>query len=167
LQDDQGDLSRQEVIAEIGALDQRQQAELVASMWLGREDAEAEDWDELVQQALDRREIPTAVYLLDHPLLADDWLAGMERLGFGGLDNRSRRAEPSRFRLDDRVRVKGTGEIDHVAEVINYGPREPRYVLMQDLGKPHAKFYAHDDLELIEAGEAWALAEDPNPRRDK
>jgi hypothetical protein len=35
LQDDQGDLSRQEVMAEIGALDQRQQAELVALMWLG------------------------------------------------------------------------------------------------------------------------------------
>jgi len=64
--------------------------------------------------------------------------------------------------------VKGTGELDHVGEVINDGPqREPRYVLMQDLGKPHAKFYAHDDLELIEAGEAWALAEDPNPRRGK
>jgi len=68
-------------MAEIRALDKRQQAELVALMWLGRGDAEPEDCDELVQQALDRQEVPTAMYLLDHPLLADDWLAGMERLG--------------------------------------------------------------------------------------
>jgi hypothetical protein len=51
--------------------------------------------------------------------------------------------------------------------VINDGPpREPRYVLMQDLGKPQVPAHTHDDLELIEAGEAWALAKDPNPRLD-
>jgi hypothetical protein len=36
LQEDPGDLSHQEVMAEIRALDKRQQAELVALMWLGR-----------------------------------------------------------------------------------------------------------------------------------
>ena len=65
------------------------------------------------------------------------------------------------------MRVKSTGEIDYVGDVINDGPpREPRYVLMQDLGKPQIPAHTHDDLELIEAGEAWALAEDPNPRLD-
>jgi len=167
LRDDEEDFSRQEVMAEIRALDQRQQAELVALMWLGRDDAEPEDWDELVQQALDRQEVPTAVYLLDHPLLADDWLAGMERLGLGGLDSSSTRAEPSKFRIGDRVRVKRTGEVDHVGEVMDDDPRRGlRYVLMQDLGKSHVKSYAHDDLALIKPGDAWALAEDPNPRRD-
>jgi hypothetical protein len=107
------------------------------------------------------------MYLLDHPLLADDWLAGMERLGLGGLDPSSTRMQPSKFGIGDRVRVKSTGEIDYVGDVINDGPpREPRYVLMQDLGKPQIPAHTHDDLELIEAGEAWALAEDPNPRLD-
>jgi hypothetical protein len=54
-------------------------------MWLGRDDGEAADWDELVRQALERREVPTEDYLLDHPLLAEDWLDGMERLGLEGL----------------------------------------------------------------------------------
>jgi hypothetical protein len=29
--------------------------------------------------------VPTENYLLDHPLLAEHWLDGMERLGLGGL----------------------------------------------------------------------------------
>jgi hypothetical protein len=167
LQDNEEDYSRQEVISEISALDQRQQAELVALMWLGREDAEPEDWDELVQQALDRQEVPTALYLLDHPLLAEDWLAGMERLGLGGLDDSATRVEPSKFRVGDRVRVKRTGEVDYVGEVRDDDPRSrPRYALMQDLGGSHVKSYVHDDLVLIEPGDAWALAENPNPHRD-
>ena len=35
--------------------------------------------------ALERREVPTEDYLLDHPLVAEHWLEGMERLGLGGL----------------------------------------------------------------------------------
>jgi hypothetical protein len=85
LEDEEGDLTRQELLEEIRGLDSRQQAELVALMWLGRGDGEPEEWNELVEQALERREVPTEVYLLDHPLLADHWLEGMERLGLGGL----------------------------------------------------------------------------------
>ena len=85
LQDEEGDLTREEIIEEIRALEPRQQAELVALMWLGRDEGEAADWDELVQQALERREVPTENYLLDHPLLAEHWLDGMERLGLEGL----------------------------------------------------------------------------------
>jgi hypothetical protein len=85
LQDEEDDLSREEVIEEIRGLNPRQQAELVALMWLGREDGEAEEWEDLVTRALERREVPTENYLLDHPLLAEHWLDGMERLGVGGL----------------------------------------------------------------------------------
>jgi uncharacterized protein DUF3775 len=85
LQDEEGDLTREEIVGEIRVLEPRQQAELVALMWLGRDDGEAADWDELVRQALERREVPTEDYLLDHPLLAEDWLDGMERLGLEGL----------------------------------------------------------------------------------
>jgi hypothetical protein len=86
LQDEEGDLTREEIIGEIQALEPRQQAELVALMWLGRDEGEAADWDDLLQQALERREVPTESYLLDHPLLAEHWLDGMECLGLEGLD---------------------------------------------------------------------------------
>jgi hypothetical protein len=85
LQDEEGDLTREEIIGEIQALEPRQQAELVALMWLGRDEGEAADWDDLLQQAIERREVPTENYLLDHPLLAEHWLDGMERLGLEGL----------------------------------------------------------------------------------
>jgi hypothetical protein len=85
LQDEEGDLTREEIIEEIRALEPRQQAELVALMWLGRDEGEAADWDDLLQQAIERREVPTENYLLDHPLLAEHWLDGMERLGLEGL----------------------------------------------------------------------------------
>jgi hypothetical protein len=40
LQDEEGDLTREEIIEEIQALEPRQQAELVALMWLGRDEGE-------------------------------------------------------------------------------------------------------------------------------
>lgn len=85
LQDEEGDLSREEVIEEIQGLTPRQRAELVALMWLGRGDGEPEEWNDLVARAFERREVPTENYLLDHPLLAEHWLDGMERLNLGGL----------------------------------------------------------------------------------
>lgn len=85
LQDEGDDLSREEVVEEIRGLDPRQQAELVALMWLGRDEGAPEEFEGLVRLALERREVPTEDYLLDHPLVAEHWLEGMERLGFGGL----------------------------------------------------------------------------------
>src|SRR5262249_37118154 len=80
----EGDLSRVEVSEEIQGLTPRQRAELVALMWLGRGDGEPEEWDDLVARAFERREVPTENYLMDHPLLAEHWLDGMEDLGLGG-----------------------------------------------------------------------------------
>lgn len=85
LQEENDDLSREEVVEEIRGLAPRQQAELVALMWLGRDDGAPEDFADLVKQASERREVPTEDYLLDHPLVAEHWLEGMERLGLGGL----------------------------------------------------------------------------------
>jgi len=62
-----------------------QMNELVALMWLGRDDAEPEEWDNLVTLANDRRETPSAGYLLEHPLVADYWANGLDRLGYGTL----------------------------------------------------------------------------------
>ena len=85
LQVESGDLSREELVEELRGLSPFEQAELVALMWVGREDAEVEEWDAAVDQAKERREIPTESYLLDHPLLAEYWLEGLTKLGYDGL----------------------------------------------------------------------------------
>jgi len=94
LQDISGDLSREEVIEEIDGLNQTQQAELVALMWVGRDDAEPEEWAELLKLAEGRREVPASQYLLDHPLVADYWADALDKLGYGSM-------------------VEGVGEIRH------------------------------------------------------
>lgn len=79
-----GDLSREEVVEEIQGLSAREQAELVALMWLGRGDAEPAEWEDLVSQAMERAETPTEKYLLDHPHVADHWAEALDQLGLGG-----------------------------------------------------------------------------------
>jgi len=81
LKEEPDDLSLEEILEEIEGLDPDKQAELVALMWLGRGDAETEEWSELLRLAVERREAPTGPYLLDHPLLAEHWADGLEKLG--------------------------------------------------------------------------------------
>ena len=81
LQDSPDDLSREEIREEIQGLAARQQAELVALMWIGRGDAEPEEWEATVQLAEDVKNQPTPRYLLRHPLVAEHWEEGAERLG--------------------------------------------------------------------------------------
>jgi hypothetical protein len=81
LQDDQGDLSREEIREEIQGLDPRQQAELVALMWIGRGDADPEEWEKTIRLAHELKDSPTPQYLLRHPLVAEQWEEGAERLG--------------------------------------------------------------------------------------
>lgn len=83
LQEGPGDLSRAEIVQEIAGLNPDQQNELVALMWLGRGDFEPAEWKTAVRTASERREQPTASYLLSQPLAADYWAEGLERLGFG------------------------------------------------------------------------------------
>lgn len=81
VQDTRGDLSREELREEIRGLNDRQQAELVALLWLGRGDFDPEDWESAVGIARDRRDTPTEDYLLSQPLVAELWAEGAERLG--------------------------------------------------------------------------------------
>ncbi|MCP4316336.1 MAG: DUF3775 domain-containing protein [Hyphomicrobiales bacterium] len=85
LQEQTDDLSREEILEEIEGLDPDKQAELVALMWLGRGDMETEEWAELLKLAAERRETPTATYLLDHPLIAEHWAEGLGKLGYGSI----------------------------------------------------------------------------------
>jgi hypothetical protein len=81
VQDTPGDLSLLEIAQEIRGLNERQQAELVALLWVGRGDAEPEAWEETVEMARERRDTPTERYLLSQPLTAEYWSEGAERLG--------------------------------------------------------------------------------------
>lgn len=85
LQDDPDNLIRVEITAEVEDLEPDQQAELVALMWIGRGDMEPEEWDEALEMAADRRDGPTAVYLLTHPHVADYLDEGVDKL-LGGSD---------------------------------------------------------------------------------
>lgn len=79
------DLSREEVVEEIQGLSEAQRAELVALMWLGREDSDPAEWGDLVTRAAEDQEMPTEDYLLGHPLVADYWANGLERLGYASV----------------------------------------------------------------------------------
>lgn len=59
-----------EIAEFIEAMDEDEQCELVALAWVGRGDFSAAEWDDAVAQARQRREGPTAAYLLGIPLLA-------------------------------------------------------------------------------------------------
>lgn len=85
LQETDDDLSRDSLMEDIESLDTEKQAELVALMWLGRGDAEPDDWDSLYETAYERHETPTAEYLLGHPLLAEYWAGGLDALGLGSV----------------------------------------------------------------------------------
>jgi hypothetical protein len=80
LQDDPENLTRAHVVAAITDLEPDQQAELVALMWIGRGDMDAEEWTEAKELAIERHEGATADYLLSHPHVADYIEEGLDRL---------------------------------------------------------------------------------------
>jgi hypothetical protein len=53
LQESRDDQTRDEIRERIQGLNEREQAELVALTWLGRGDAEPEEWEQTVQLAYD------------------------------------------------------------------------------------------------------------------
>lgn len=83
LQEQPDDLRREEMMEELDALNVDHQNELVALMWIGREDYGPEEWVEVLKMANRRREGPTSEYLLSHPLVADYWADGLDLLGDG------------------------------------------------------------------------------------
>ncbi len=76
----------QELKDAIEALNQDEQAELVALTWVGRGDFSAEEWDEAVRTARQRGSSHTAEYLLGTPLLGDYLEEGMSQLGLAVED---------------------------------------------------------------------------------
>lgn len=81
LEDRGDDPTEDELRSWIDDLDDTQKAELVALMWLGRGDGEAQDFPQLVERARRARTGPTADYLLGEPQLAALLEEGLEALG--------------------------------------------------------------------------------------
>ena len=82
LADSGDDLVFQEVKQVIDDLEEAQQANLVALMWIGRGDFGAEEWDDALDQARQSWTEHTAEYLLATPLVADYLEDGLQSLGF-------------------------------------------------------------------------------------
>jgi len=81
LEDFQDDPVLSEVRQFIDGLDEDEIANLVALMWLGRGDYTIEEWDQMVTEARERQEQPTADYLMSTPLVADYLEDGLDTFG--------------------------------------------------------------------------------------
>ena len=76
----------QEIKDAIDGLNEDDQAELVALAWLGRGDFLAEEWEDAVRTARERRTGSTSEYLLGTPLAGDYLEEGLTRLGYAVED---------------------------------------------------------------------------------
>ncbi len=76
------DLTLLEIKTTIEDLEPDQQAALVALMWVGRGNYDADDWDAALADAQDRATVDTADYLLSTPLAADYLEEGLSALGY-------------------------------------------------------------------------------------
>jgi hypothetical protein len=92
LEDDGSDSVAAEMASFIGALNEDEQIDLVALMWLGRGDGTIEEWDDLCARAAERRNgyrkprQETVRYLLGEPLLGDLLAEGLEQFGSSWVD---------------------------------------------------------------------------------
>ena len=84
LQELSGDLTRAELVQEIESLNDDQQDALVTLYWIGRGDAEPQEWDGTLVLARQRHEGSTAEYLLSHPLVPDQIEEGWEKMRESG-----------------------------------------------------------------------------------
>lgn len=86
LEDFSSDPTLAEAAGFIDALNDDEQAHLVALCWIGRGTFEAEEIEEAVETAKAEHINATAGYLLGQPLLADYLEEGLEKLGYSASD---------------------------------------------------------------------------------
>jgi hypothetical protein len=86
LEDHGDDPVVEELTALINSLSVDEQVDLVALMWLGRDDSTADDWPALREEAARAHNERTAEYLLGTPLLGDFLEEGLSVLGYSCED---------------------------------------------------------------------------------
>jgi hypothetical protein len=82
LADHGGDYTLTELLGYIGEMNQRQRAELVALMWVGRGDYAIEEWESAVDDAIGDYSLRAAQYLVTHPMAADNLEEGLIAHGY-------------------------------------------------------------------------------------
>jgi hypothetical protein len=92
LEDNGGDSVTSEMASFIRAMNEDEQTDLVALMWLGRGDGTLEQWEDLRREATERRSEyrnprwETVRYLLGEPLLGDLLAEGLDKFGISWVD---------------------------------------------------------------------------------
>lgn len=72
----------EELTSLINSLSEDEQVDLVALMWLGRDDYSASDWSDVRGEAARAHNNRTAEYLIGTPLVADFLEEGLSKLGY-------------------------------------------------------------------------------------
>jgi len=86
LQETAGDLSRDELTQEIESMNDEQQDALIALFWIGRGDAEPEEWEATKALARQQHEGPVSVYLLGQPEVGEFLTQGLGKMLHYGVD---------------------------------------------------------------------------------
>jgi Protein of unknown function (DUF3775) len=112
LEDYGGDPVAAEIGSFIRALNEDEQIDLVALMWLGRGDGGIDEWDELRSRAMDARgeygdaRVETARYLLGEPMLGDLLADGLDAFGIDWTEEPTPdSSSPSERSEDDAIRA--------------------------------------------------------------
>ncbi len=86
LQESEGDLSRSEITQEIESMNDEQKDALVALFWIGRGDAEPEEWEATKALARQQHDGLVSRYLLGQPEVGEFLTEGLEKMLEYGLD---------------------------------------------------------------------------------
>jgi hypothetical protein len=82
LEDNRDDPTQYELRSYINALNEDEQVDLVALVWLGRGDGTIKEWRELREEAARLHNNRTAQYLLGKPMLADHLEEALSQFGY-------------------------------------------------------------------------------------
>lgn len=80
MQETKGDLSRDEITQAIESMNDEQKDALVALFWIGRGDAEPEEWEDIKALARQQHEGLVSRYLLRQPEVGEFLTEGLEKM---------------------------------------------------------------------------------------
>jgi hypothetical protein len=86
LEDRAGDPTHDELMAALNSLNEDQQLDLIALMWIGRGDYDIGEWETVRQAATDMGEKHIPSYLSQTPLLSDYLEEGLNQAGYTMVD---------------------------------------------------------------------------------
>jgi hypothetical protein len=113
LEDNGQDPVVRELTSFIRALNEDEQIDLIALMWLGRGDASSDEWDDLRARAVEARSeynhprSETARYLLGEPMLGDFLADGLDEFGVDWDEERTSADSSSPSERDEDEGSKG------------------------------------------------------------